>query len=102
MPLLHLFCLNKALTTSPFANESKNKDGAAITICSLCNLDITTAILHLRFGYFLRTCSSTKPHSTVHWLRAASNHYDSSEHNIPLHLLYIHYSFSMLLLGYLQ
>lgn len=50
--------------TRPFARQSKDKDGAALSRCSLCNSHITTALLQLLSGYFLNASSSAKPPRT--------------------------------------
>lgn len=70
-----LFRLN--ITTFPFAKESKTKAKAAI---SFYNQDV--AVFQLHFG------SLPKMGTQWHSLHAASHHYNSSEHNIPLHFVH--------------
>lgn len=88
----------QSVTTSPFANESKNKDGAAITVCSLCNLDMTAAVLWLHDGYLLKTCSSTK---AVLFAGCTAAPIAVTVVSVTFLCTFCTASFSMLLLGYL-
>lgn len=78
------------LNITTFAKESKTKARAAI---AFFNHPSHWLLFNSILAAFLRWA-----HSGVHQLHAASHHYNSSEHNIPLHFVYIHYS--VLLVGY--